>query len=296
HAAVVNQLIWLRRYFGLGRDNRALLKTPATFDLSVWELWSPLTTGGTLVITAPGSERDPDRLRELIAEHDVTVLHAVPSLIGMLVAGGQSLPVSLRHVLAIGEALPAATVAEFAVCAVPGPAEVEARLYNLYGPTEAAVSITAYPVEEPSQTVPIGRPVWNSGVHVLDTRLRPAPIGVAGELYLSGAQLARGYHGRPGLTADRFVADPHGSGTRMYRTGDIVRRVADGNLEYVERADFQVQVGGFRIELGEIEAALRRDPQVRAAVAVARRDEHSGDRLIAYVAVPQADSEAADRL
>ncbi|MBF6286236.1 non-ribosomal peptide synthase/polyketide synthase [Nocardia cyriacigeorgica] len=296
HAAVVNQLIWLRRYFGLGRDNRAVLKTPATFDLSVWELWSPLTTGGTLVITAPGSERDPDRLRELIAEHDVTVLHAVPSLIGMLVAGGQSLPVSLRHVLAIGEALPAATVAEFAVCAVPGPAEVEARLYNLYGPTEAAVSITAYPVEEPSQTVPIGRPVWNSGVHVLDTRLRPVPIGVAGELYLSGAQLARGYHGRPGLTADRFVADPHGSGTRMYRTGDIVRRLADGNLEYVERADFQVQVGGFRIELGEIEAALRRDPQVRAAVAVARRDEHSGDRLIAYVTVPQADSEAADRL
>ncbi|WP_249357923.1 non-ribosomal peptide synthase/polyketide synthase [Nocardia cyriacigeorgica] len=373
HAAVVNQLIWLRRYFGLGRDNRALLKTPATFDLSVWELWSPLTTGGTLVITAPGAERDPDRLRALIAEHQVTVLHAVPSLIGMLVAGGQPLPSSLRHVLAIGEALPAATAAEFAACAVraghPGVAEIDgrtptamrtesvgpgvepdaagpvtawpgaagsaaaglgtagpgvagpeaggrvvgpgaaptplragssevgARLYNLYGPTEAAVSITAYPVAgELSHTVPIGRPVWNSSVHVLDARLRPVPIGVAGELYLSGAQLARGYHGRPGLTADRFVADPHGGGARMYRTGDIVRRLPDGNLEYLERADFQVQIGGFRIELGEIEAALRRDPRVRAAVAVARREEDSGARLIAYVAVPQSDSDLGDRL
>ncbi|WP_258079807.1 non-ribosomal peptide synthase/polyketide synthase [Nocardia cyriacigeorgica] len=334
HAAVVNQLIWLRRYFGLGRDNRALLKTPATFDLSVWELWSPLTTGGTLVITAPGTERDPDRLRALIVEHRVTVLHAVPSLIGMLLAGGQPLPSSLRHVLAIGEALPTATAAEFAACAVrtgnPGVADTYgrmptavrteyaepgvgpdaaqtrlragspaggARLYNLYGPTEAAVSITAYPVPgELSHTVPIGRPVWNSGVHVLDARLRPVPIGVAGELYLSGAQLARGYHGRPGLTADRFVADPHATGARMYRTGDIVRRLPDGNLEYLERADFQVQIGGFRIELGEIEAALRRDPRVRAAVAVARRDEYAGDRLVAYVAVSQPDSALDDQL
>ncbi len=334
HAAVVNQLIWLRRYFGLGRDNRALLKTPATFDLSVWELWSPLTTGGTLVIAAPGTERDPDRLRALIVEHRVTVLHAVPSLIGMLLAGGQPLPSSLRHVLAIGEALPTATAAEFTACAVrtgnPGVADTYgrmptavrteyaepgvgpdaaqtrlragspaggARLYNLYGPTEAAVSITAYPVPgELSHTVPIGRPVWNSGVHVLDARLRPVPIGVAGELYLSGAQLARGYHGRPGLTADRFVADPHATGARMYRTGDIVRRLPDGNLEYLERADFQVQIGGFRIELGEIEAALRRDPRVRAAVAVARRDEYAGDRLVAYVAVSQPDSALDDQL
>ncbi|MFE3446653.1 non-ribosomal peptide synthase/polyketide synthase [Nocardia sp. NPDC059180] len=293
HAAVVNQLTWLRAHFDLGSDNRALLKTPATFDLSVWEFWSPLTTGGALVITAPGSERDPDRLRALIAEHGVTVLHAVPSLIGMLVAGGQVLPASLRHVLAIGEALPSATAAEFASCsAQPG-----ARLYNLYGPTEAAVSITSYEVVgEPSHTVPIGRPVWNSGVHVLDARLHPVPVGVAGELYLSGAQLARGYHGRPGLTADRFVPDPHAVGARMYRTGDIVRRLPDGNLEYLERADFQVQIGGFRIELGEVESALLRKPQVRAAVAVARHDERAGDRLIAYVAVPDADAEVGARL
>ncbi|NEW52222.1 amino acid adenylation domain-containing protein [Nocardia cyriacigeorgica] len=286
HSAVVNQLLWLRAHFDLGRDNRALLKTPATFDLSVWELWSPLTTGGALVVTAPGSERDPDRLRALIAEHRVTVLHAVPSLIGMLLAGGASVPASLRHVLAIGEALPAATAAEFAACSTG------TRLYNLYGPTEAAVSITAYEVaEEVAHTVPIGRPVWNSGVHVLDTRLRAVPIGVAGELYLSGVQLARGYHGHPGLTADRFVPDPHAVGARMYRTGDIVRRLPGGDLEYLERADFQVQIGGFRIELGEVESALLRRPQVRAAVAVARRDERAGDRLIAYVAVPQADSD-----
>nr|WP_280233796.1 non-ribosomal peptide synthetase [Nocardia cyriacigeorgica] len=319
HAAVVNQLTWLREHFGLGRDNRALLKTPATFDLSVWEFWSPLTTGGTLVITAPGSERDPDRLRALIAEYGVTVLHAVPSLIGMLVAGAAPMPSSLRHVLAIGEALPAATATEFAACARGGAPVIDdgsarptgaepitvpdrdvrpgVRLHNLYGPTEAAVSITTYEVaDEPAHTVPIGRPVWNSGVHVLDTRLRPVPIGVAGELYLSGAQLARGYHGRPALTADRFVPDPHAVGARMYRTGDIVRRLPTGDLEYLERADFQVQIGGFRIELGEVEAALLRRPQVRAAVAVARRDERAGDRLIAYVAVPEADSELGARL
>ncbi|MEV0296722.1 non-ribosomal peptide synthase/polyketide synthase [Nocardia sp. NPDC050710] len=297
HAAIVNQLSWLREHFALGADDTVLLKTPATFDLSVWEFWSPLTTGGRLIITEPGAERAPDRLRTLMNRYAVTVLHAVPSLVGMLLAAAPEAapPAALRHVLAIGEALPPATTTEFLRAA-----DGRARLWNLYGPTEAAVSITAYEVrDEPRHTVPIGAPAWNSRVYVLDGRLRPVPVGVAGELYLAGRQLARGYQRRPGLTADRFVADPFVSGAdRMYRTGDIARWRPDGTLEYLERADFQVQIGGFRIELGEVETALRRRPEVRAAVAVAHRDERAGARLIAYVAVEDRseDPELAARL
>ncbi|MGW4354475.1 amino acid adenylation domain-containing protein, partial [Nocardia sp. NPDC004582] len=277
HAAIVNQLRWLQATFGLGAGDRALLKTPATFDLSVWEFWSALTTGGSLLVSAAGDERDPDRLRALIEDHGVTVLHPVPSLLGMLLAGGP-LPGSVRAVLAIGEALPAATAAEFLdKHPVTGNAD-GATLFNLYGPTEAAVSITSYEVRERHrQAVPIGAPAWNSRVYVLDARLSPVPVGVPGELYLSGAQLARGYHGRPALTADRFVADPFAGG-RMYRTGDIVRWREDGALEYIDRADFQVKIGGFRIELGEVETALRRQPGVTAAVAVARTAADAGSR------------------
>ncbi|MGV9822402.1 amino acid adenylation domain-containing protein, partial [Nocardia xishanensis] len=282
HAAIVNQLAWLRERFALGAADRTLLKTPATFDLSVWEFWSPLVTGGALVVTRPGDERDPDRMRALMARHGVTVLYAVPSQIAMLLAASPDipLPAGLRRVLAIGEALPPATAAEFLDRAAGR------RLYNLYGPTEAAVSITAHEVaERPSQVVPIGAPAWNSRVYVLDNRLQPVPVGVAGELYLAGAQLARGYQSRPGLTADRFVADPFTAepSARMYRTGDIVRWRADGELEYLERADFQVKIGGFRIELGEVESALLNLAEVRAAVAVAKADERAGARLVAYV-------------
>ncbi|MFB7876377.1 non-ribosomal peptide synthase/polyketide synthase [Nocardia sp. NPDC056064] len=310
HAAIVNQLAWLHDRFTMTGADRVLLKTPATFDLSVWEFWSPLTSGGALVVTRPGDERDPDRLRATMTRHDVTVLHAVPSLVGMLLAAETTpaLPDSLRAVLAIGEALPAALAGQFLASGT------HARLHNLYGPTEAAVSITEYEVAQASShVVPIGGPAWNSALYVLDARLRPVPFGVAGELYLAGAQLARGYHGRHALTADRFVADPfaravdHANagatpesparaqhpaserstvpGARMYRTGDIVRWRADGTLEYLERADFQVKIGGFRIELGEVETALLRRPGVRAAVAVAKTDEHAGARLIAYAAV-----------
>ncbi|MFI9631093.1 non-ribosomal peptide synthase/polyketide synthase [Nocardia sp. NPDC051929] len=293
HAAIVNQLAWLADRFGLGANDRVLLKTPATFDLSVWEFWSALITGGSLIVTAPGAERDPDLLRALLRRHGVTVLHAVPALIGMLLAAepGGALPETLRHVLAIGEALPSATAVDF-LCRHSGTTALD----NLYGPTEAAVSITAFALDtQPEHTVPIGSPVWNSRVYVLDGRLRPAPIGVPGELYLAGAQLARGYQRRPALTADRFVADPFAvelgaaPGERMYRTGDIVRWRPDGTLEYLERADFQVQIGGFRIELGEVEAALLRQPGVAAAVAVAKADDRAGTRLITYAAVPEAD-------
>nr|WP_280494966.1 amino acid adenylation domain-containing protein [Nocardia farcinica] len=290
HAAVANQIRWLCAEFGLGSADACLLKTPATFDLSVWEFWGPLLSGGRLVVTAPGDERDPDRLRDLLDRHAITLLCTVPSMLAMLLGAAAGLPGALRHVLAIGEALPPAVAADF----LDRAAGTGAALHNLYGPTEAAVSITAHEVRErPRHTVPIGTPAWNSRLHVLDRRMRPVPVGVAGELYLAGAQLARGYQAAPALTAGRFVADPFDRGARMYRTGDIVRRRADGSLEYLERADFQVKIGGFRIELGDIESALLALPGVRAAVALARTDGAAGARLVAYAAVDGVLSSAA---
>ncbi|MGW3485679.1 non-ribosomal peptide synthetase, partial [Rhodococcus indonesiensis] len=268
HGAIVNQLVWKRAEYALGADDAVLLKTAATFDLSVWEFWSALVSGGRLVIAAPDGHRDPSYLNGLMAEQAVTTLHVVPSILeALLVDGGGVLAGSLRQVLAIGEALPAATAGRFL-------ARNAARLDNLYGPTEAAVSVTFHEVDDAAGvSVPIGVPEWNSRVFVLDERLHPVPVGVPGELYLAGAQLARGYHGRADLTAERFVASPFGDGERLYRTGDLVRWDAAGRLEYVGRTDFQVKVRGFRIELGEIEAALRGLDDVRDVAVIARDDD-----------------------
>ncbi|MFD6860817.1 amino acid adenylation domain-containing protein, partial [Rhodococcus sp. NPDC060090] len=285
HGAIVNQLVWKREHFALTASDAVLLKTAATFDLSVWEFWSALTAGARLVIAAPDGHRDPAYLNDLIRREHVTTLHVVPSMLDALLddAGGE-LPDTLRQVLAIGEALPVDT-AERTL------AHSDTGLVNLYGPTEAAVSVTAHEVVDTlSGSVPIGDPVSNTQVFVLDERLHPVPPGVPGELYLAGTQLARGYLGRPGLTTERFVANPFGDpGARLYRTGDIVRWRPDhdtgsGTLEYLDRADSQVKVRGFRIELGEIEVALRTLPQVREAVASVQ----SGDRIVAFV-VPAGD-------
>ncbi|GAB2639992.1 non-ribosomal peptide synthase/polyketide synthase [Prescottella soli] len=285
HGAIVNQLRWMRAEYGLGASDAALLKTAATFDLSVWEFWSMTTCGGRLVIATPDGHRDPGYLLEVLRDEQVTAFHVVPSMLSMLLTTADGvLPPSLRHVFAIGEALPAATAQAFGE-------RNTATLHNLYGPTEAAVSVTHHEVTAADTTVvPIGVPEWNTQVYVLDSRLSPVPAGVTGELYLAGAQLARGYFGRSDLTADRFVANPWGSGERMYRTGDVVRWTPAGELEYVERADFQVKVRGFRIELGEIEAALRESPVVAAAAVTAHSDDRTGDRLVAYL-VPAAGSD-----
>ncbi|PTR31410.1 amino acid adenylation domain-containing protein [Rhodococcus sp. OK519] len=280
HAAIVNQLEWKRAEYGLDASDAALLKTAATFDLSVWEFWSALTSGGRLVVASPDGHRDPAYLNALMRQEGVTTLHAVPSMLqALLVESGDRLPETLRRVLAIGEVLPADTAARFVAAGT-------ADLFNLYGPTEAAVSVTAQRVEDTTgSAVPIGGPEWNTRLLVLDDRLRPVPVGVPGELYLAGAQLARGYFDRPALTADRFVADPYGpAGERMYRTGDVVAWRTDGTLAYVGRADFQVKVRGFRIELGEIEAALRVRTDLAEAAVVVRNDGRSGDRLVAYIA------------
>ncbi|MEV0297157.1 amino acid adenylation domain-containing protein, partial [Nocardia sp. NPDC050710] len=279
HGAIANQLAWKTAEFGLGSEDAVLLKTAATFDLSVWEFWSAAVSGGRLVIATADGHRDPAYLNELMRATGVTTLHVVPSMLdALLTESDDRLPGSLRRVLAIGEALPAATAQRFR-------RGTPAKLFNLYGPTEAAVSITSHLVTEADQTsVSIGAPEWNSRVYVLDSRLRPVPVGVSGELYLAGAQLARGYFARPDLTTERFVADPFGvAGERMYRTGDLVAWNADGELEYRGRTDFQVKIRGFRIELGEIEAALLRRPTITAAAVLAHTDPSLGDRLVAYV-------------
>ncbi len=294
HAAIANRLAWMQHEHGLTSDDRVLQKTPASFDVSVWEFFWALCEGATVVLARPDGHRDPEYLAGLVERERITTLHFVPSMLdGFLasdaVTADPSWAVGLRRVFCSGEALPAAAAARWReLTGVP--------LHNLYGPTEAAVDVTYFPVTADDDPVPIGRPVWNTRLHVLDPDLRPVADGMAGELYLAGVQLALGYHARPGLTAARFVADPFGaSGERLYRAGDVVRRRADGNIEYLGRTDFQVKIRGNRIELGEIEAALLEQPGVTRAAVIARR-QGTGQSLVAYV-VGSADLAAlADRL
>jgi len=283
HRAIVNRLAWMQHEYRLQADDRVLQKTPASFDVSVWEFFWALCEGAAVVLARPGGHRDPAYLARLIHDAQVTTVHFVPSMLTAFLGaelGGRGWAGSLRRAFASGEALPAA--------AARGWHELTgAAMHNLYGPTEAAVDVTHHTCgEETGTSVPIGRAVWNTGLRVLDPCLRPVPDGLPGELYLTGVQLARGYHDRAGLTAGRFVADPGAVGGRMYRTGDLVRRLPDGELEYLGRTDLQVKIRGNRVELGEIEAALGAHPEVAAAAVLARRTG-SSTLLVGYV-VPAA--------
>ncbi|MET9486897.1 amino acid adenylation domain-containing protein [Nocardia sp. NPDC006630] len=280
HDAIVNQLTWMRTRYRVEPHDVYLHKTAATFDVSLWGYFLPLSAGARLVLAGPEEHRDPHAISNLIAAHQVTLTDFVPTMLALLARSARSHQLrSLRAVFVIGEALAPDTARAFAqLC--PG------ELHNLYGPTEAAVSITEHRVDDNdlcAPTVAIGVPVWNSRCRVLDSRLHTALPAVPGELMLTGVQLARGYHRAPGLTASRFVADPFGPpGTRMYRSGDLARRRTDDMLEYLGRTDFQVKIRGQRIELGEIEAALLEDADVaQAAVTVHRSDADA--RLIGYV-------------
>ncbi|MCZ4521275.1 non-ribosomal peptide synthase/polyketide synthase [Rhodococcus ruber] len=292
HGAIVNQMLWQREHYGIGSEDVVLLKTAATFDLSVWEFWVAPISGGSIAIAEADRHRDADYLVDLMRTESVTTLHTVPSMLdSLIVASAGELPPSLRRILAIGEALPVATAERARRSSV-------ARLDNLYGPTEAAVSVTSHEVAGTSVgSVSIGSPEWNTQVYVLDARLAPVPPGVAGELYLAGVQLAEGYFGRTDLTAERFVANPHSVvGGRMYRTGDLVRWAPNGELDYVGRTDFQVKIRGFRIELGDIDTALASLDEVRDVAVVATKDDRLGDRLVAYIVPSGADVVDADGL
>ncbi|MFT0662157.1 amino acid adenylation domain-containing protein, partial [Rhodococcus erythropolis] len=277
HSATVNQLVWAQATYRLDRSDVVLQKTPITFDISVWELFWTLQTGAKLVIAVPDGHRDADYLAKTIAQERVTTVHFVPSMLNAFMSAVPApLPESVRRVFVAGEALSADTVRRFSGYA-------SASLHNWYGPAEVEV-VTAWEATPEAVVVPIGSPVANTSTVVLDGRLAPVPVGVAGELYLGGPQVARAYHGEPAMTALRFVADPFGSaGARLYRTGDLVRWTKSGELEYIGRSDFQVKLRGQRIELGEIESALLTHENVNDAVVVMHSDSKSGDSLVGYV-------------
>ncbi|WP_231421394.1 amino acid adenylation domain-containing protein [Pseudomonas sp. Leaf59] len=288
HCALTNRLLWMQQAYALDADDTVLQKTPFSFDVSVWEFFWPLMTGARLVVAAPGDHRDPSRLVELINRQQVTTLHFVPSMLQAFLQDPQAARCQgLQRIICSGEALPV-DAQQQVFAKLPN-----AGLFNLYGPTEAAIDVTHWTcVDEQRDSVPIGRPIANLRTHVLDAQLQPVAAGVAGELYLGGVGLARSYHRRPGLTAERFVPCPFQPGERLYRTGDRVRQRMDGVIEYIGRLDHQVKLRGLRIELGEIEARLLEHPQVReASVQV-----HEGKYLVGYLVLQDSTQAWRDAL
>ncbi|HSA51451.1 MAG TPA: amino acid adenylation domain-containing protein, partial [Yinghuangia sp.] len=286
HQALANQLAWVQNEYELTGHDRMLHKSPIGFDVSIWELFWPLCAGAAVVLAAPDGHRDPAYLAAALIEHRVSAVHFVPPVLDAVLTAietenqpGAVRPPELRLLLCGGEALPPRT-------AIRSERVLGLTPHNTYGPTEATITATAWApgTGNAQDVVPIGRPVWNTGALVLDERLRLAPVGRTGELYLTGAGLADGYLNRRGLTAERFTANPFGApGERMYRTGDLVRRRADGALVFVGRTDTQVKLRGVRIELGEIEAELASRQDVRTAVVMSRPGPTGAQRLIAYV-------------
>lgn len=268
--AIVNRLLWMQDRYPLSADDVVAQKTPCSFDVSVWEFWWPFIAGARLVMAEPEAHRDPQAMQQFFAHYGVTTTHFVPSMLAAFVASLDADSVAacrtLRRVFCSGEALPTELCREWERL-------TGAPLHNLYGPTEAAVDVSWYPACGPElaavtgSSVPIGWPVWNTGLRILDAAMRPVPPGVAGDLYLTGIQLAQGYLGRPDLTASRFIADPFAPGERMYRTGDVARWLANGAVEYLGRSDDQLKIRGQRIELGEIDRVMSALPDVAQAVS-----------------------------
>lgn len=268
--AIVNRLLWMQNHYPLTGEDVVAQKTPCSFDVSVWEFFWPFIAGAKLVMAEPEAHRDPLAMQQFFAEYGVTTTHFVPSMLAAFVASltpqtARQNCATLKQVFCSGEALPADLCREWQQL-------TGAPLHNLYGPTEAAVDVSWYPAfgEELAQvrgsSVPIGYPVWNTGLRILDAMMHPVPPGVAGDLYLTGIQLAQGYLGRPDLTASRFIADPFAPGERMYRTGDVARWLDNGAVEYLGRSDDQLKIRGQRIELGEIDRVMQALPDVKQAV------------------------------
>jgi amino acid adenylation domain-containing protein len=280
HEAIVNRLQWGQDAYRLTAADRVLQKTPYSFDVSVPEFFWPLVTGASLVMARPGGHRDPEYLAQLIAQERITSLHFVPSMLRLFLESAK-LPKhsTIRQVFCSGEELGADLQRMFFAAS-------DAELHNLYGPTEAAVEVTYWACRRDDQRsfVPIGRPIANTQIYILDHNLSPVPIGVSGELHIGGIGLARGYLNRPELTAERFIPDVVGkrSGARLYKTGDLSRYLPSGEIQYLGRIDHQVKIRGFRIELGEIGAVLAKHPGIKRCVVTAREDRPGEKMLVAY--------------
>lgn len=273
HQAIANRLKWMQNHYPLDYQDVVIQKTPSSFDVSVWEFFWPLMTGAKLFMSPPDCHRDPEWLQQIMVEQQVSVTHFVPSMLAAFLDSltettSASLRQRLRLVFCSGEALPTALARQW-------EQNVAIPCHNLYGPTEAAVDVSWFPAFGPDlaavegHSVPIGWPVWNTQLHILDSQLKPVPYGVAGELWLGGVQLAEGYLGRPELTAERFIAAPWDATQRLYRSGDVARRLANGEIEYLGRNDDQLKIRGQRIELSEIDAVLLSLSGIKQAASVA---------------------------
>jgi len=295
HCGLVNRLVWMQSAYSLTKCDTVLQKTPFSFDVSVWEFFWPLLYGARLIIAKPRGHRDPAYLLDCIRSNNVTTAHYVPSMLHVFLETLESEALTdLRQVFCSGEALPA-TLAQRFHTLLPHTA-----LHNLYGPTEAAIDVTAWTCTLACSrtTIPIGRPIANTQIYILDNSMQPTPIGVAGEIYIGGVQVARGYLNRPELTAQRFLSGalPDDRTARIYKTGDLGRWLADGNIEFLGRNDSQVKLRGFRIELEEIEARLAKFNGIREAVAVVRGPAAGDKRLLAYYTTTDGREISADEL
>ncbi|MEO7766559.1 MAG: amino acid adenylation domain-containing protein, partial [Ferruginibacter sp.] len=283
HRALVNRLCWAKDQYRVTPGDAILQKTTFSFDVSVWELLLPIISGARLVFAKPGGHKDNAYLKEMIEQERITIIHFVPSMLGVFLPDlepGEC--TGLKKVLCSGEALKPSQVALFRD-KLPG-----LELHNLYGPTEAAIDVTHWTMPqtaEPVSLVPIGKPVANTSIYILNEINELMPLGSAGEIHIGGIQVGRGYLNRPALTAEKFIADPFSTeaGAKMYKTGDLGRWITDGNIEYLGRIDDQVKIRGYRIELGEIETVLQQSGLVGQTVIVARTDKNGINQLIGYI-------------
>lgn len=294
HRAVCNRLVWGQAAYGLESSDRVLQKTPYSFDVSVWEFFWPLITGAQLIVTKPEGHKDPRYLIDLIQKERVTTIHFVPSMLDIFLAEPDvSACTSLKRVFCSGEALSLSLQNR---CF----AQLSADLHNLYGPTEAAIEVTAWACQRETDLgfVPIGRPIAKTQIRILDEAMRPVAPGVAGEIYIGGVQVARGYLKRPDLTAERFFRDPFSGDPedRLYRTGDLGRVLDDGSIEYLGRQDQQVKIRGFRIELGEIEKTLDLHPGLRESVVLVEQSKAGSAQLFAYFLTDSRNELSAEEL
>ncbi|BBY58830.1 non-ribosomal peptide synthetase [Mycolicibacterium sarraceniae] len=292
HRPVTDYFRWFAQEYQISADDRLLQVASPSFDVSIGEIFGVLAQGARLVIPRSDGLRDIGYLTDLLQRESITSMHFVPSLLGLFLSlPGVEQWRTLRRVPIGGEALPGELADKF-------HATFDALLHNFYGPTETIINASRFTVEgrQGAGVVPIGKPKINTTIYLLDDALRAVPVDVIGEIYIGGTQLAHGYHERPVLTAERFVADPFSTGGRLYRTGDLARRNHNGDLEFVGRADEQVKIRGFRIELGEVAAAITVDPSVGNAVVIAAELPHLGKSLIAYVTPPAGDIVDVDRI